>query len=69
MDGVFYPDGDAAHERYGFGKLSVGEVLTIDLNGLEAKDLQIHIHSHGQFRKKKFKTKTRNGCLYVKRTA
>lgn len=69
MDDTFYPEGDAAHEHYGFGKLEVGEVIAVALDGITAKALQIHIHSHGQHYNKKFKTKTRNGSLYVKRTA
>lgn len=69
MEDIFYPEGDAAHEHYGFGRLAVGEVISISLDGVTAKALQIHIHSHAQHRNKKFKTKTRNGSLYVKRTA
>jgi hypothetical protein len=67
MEDIFYPDGDAAHERYGFGKMAIGEVVAVDLNGESAKTVQIHVHSHGQHYGKKFKTKTRNGSLYVKR--
>lgn len=67
MNDIFYPEGDTAHERYGFGKLSVGEVMAVDLGGESAKKVQVYVHSHGQYYNKKFKTRTRNGSLYVKR--
>jgi hypothetical protein len=69
MNDIFYPKGDAAHERYGFGDIEVGEVLAVPLNGLPAVEVQKHVHSHAQHYGKKFKTRARNGSLYVKRTA
>ena len=57
-----------AHERHGFGAMGVDDVLAIDLAGEDKRLLQISVHAHGQYHGKKFRTKQRDGKLYIKRT-
>ena len=57
------------HEFYGYGDLKVGEMCEVDLIGRDktAKEIQLFVHSYGQYTKKKFKTKALNNVLYIKR--
>ena len=59
-----------ASERYGFGDLAIGESIAITPTENETiVKVRGHIGAHGQYYKKKFKTKTVNGKLYVLRIA
>lgn len=70
MQEIWLPE-DPAHQRYGFGPMSVGDVITIDLEAHnETKEkIQRHISAHGQYHGKKYKTRSVDGLMYVKRIA
>lgn len=57
------------HELYGYGALRVGDMCDVDLmmHDKTPSEIQRCVHSYGQLKKKKFKTKVLNGILYIKR--
>lgn len=57
------------HELYGYGALTVGDICEVDLiaHKKTARDIQAFAHAYGQYTQKKFKTKTFDGILYIKR--
>lgn len=65
---IFHQD-KPNHKLYGYGALRVGDVCEVDLiaHDKTSNELQRFIHSYGQYTKKKFKTKTLNNIIYIKR--
>lgn len=57
------------HELYGYGALQVGEICEVELikHGKTPSEIQNFVHSYGQRTKKKFRTKTKDSILYIKR--
>lgn len=68
MDNIFLPE-LPSHERYGYGSLKVGDVITIKPKDETINRIRASIGSHAQHRNKRFKTRTKDGILYVKRIA
>ena len=66
MEHIFL-DPQPAHQRYGYGKLRIGEILAIESNDEEWAKIRAGISSHGQYHEKKFQTRKKDGVLYVKR--
>jgi len=57
------------HELYGYGSLTIGDICEVDLkaHNKTPREIQAFVHAYGQYFQKKFKTKTLNGVLYIKR--
>lgn len=68
MDHIFL-DTEPAHKRYGYGSLKIGGIVSIPCNKDEVIKIRSGISSHAQHRNKKFKTRTLDGIMYVKRIA
>ena len=66
MEHIFL-DAQPAHQKYGYGKLRIGEILAIESNDEEREKIRSGISSHGQYYGKKFQTRKNDGVLYVKR--
>lgn len=68
IDDVFFKD-LPNHELYGFGALHVGEICAVELIKVSDASIEIQnfVHSYGQRTGKKFRTKTQNNTLYIKR--
>ena len=60
---------EPAKDRYGYGKMEIDEVLEIKNIMAEggAAKIRCNIHAYGQYHNKKFKTKTVDGSLFIKR--
>jgi hypothetical protein len=58
---------EAAHTRYGFGFLKIGESLVITPQDENIVKIRTHLGAHGQYHDKKFKTRTVDGKLHVLR--
>jgi hypothetical protein len=58
-----------AAERYGFGRLAVGETVEIRLDDENPAKVRGHIGAHGQYYRKQFRTRTIRGSLFVTRIA
>lgn len=52
-------------KEHGFKNMEVGEILSF--TGDDMGKIQVYAHVYGRQSKKKFKTKTKNGVLYIKR--
>ena len=58
-----------SYELYGYGALKVGDICKVDLIAQDKtpREIQTSVHAYGQYAKKKFKTKTLNNIIYIKR--
>lgn len=65
-----YLDDEPAHKRFGFGALWIGEEVEIDLDemSVRAVTLRSYVHAHATYHGKKFKTRTINSSMFIKRT-
>lgn len=66
MTDIFLDD-EPAHERFGFGRLQVGERMEIPLTNTTARAIQGHISGHAQYHGKRFKTRKIGTILHVMR--
>ena len=66
MEHIFL-DPQPAHQRYGYGKLRIGEIVAIESNYVEWIKIRAAISSHSKYYGKKFQTRSNDGVLYVKR--
>lgn len=66
MDHIFLPP-KASHERYGYGSLKIGEIVSITPKDESIARIRSAISGYGQYHKKRFTTRTKDGVLYVKR--
>ena len=64
-----FPQDKPNHKLYGFGTLQVGEMCEVDLimHDKDPIEIQTAVHSYGQYAKKKFRTKTLNNIIFIKR--
>lgn len=65
----FLPD-EPAHVFHGYGQLEVSEVMPIEVTGMNKRQINTvrsGVYSYGKYHNKKFKTRTKNNLLYVKR--
>lgn len=66
MDHIFL-ERKASHERYGYGTLEVGEIVSITPKNESIARIRAAISGYGQYHNKRFRTRTKDGVLYVKR--
>ena len=66
MEHIFL-DTQPAHQKHGYGKLRIGDILTIDSSEEERVRIRAGISSYSKYHGKKFQTRTKDGVLYVKR--
>lgn len=68
MEHIF-KDSEPAHKRHGYGSLEIGEIVSIIPKDEPIPRIRTAISAYGQYHKKRFTTRTKDGVLYVKRIA
>lgn len=66
MEHIFL-DTQPAHQKLGYGKLRIGDILAIESSDEDWVKIRAGISSHSKYYGKKFQTRTKDGVLYVKR--
>lgn len=66
MEHIFL-DTQPAHQKHGYGKMRIGDILAIESNDEDWVKIRAGISSYGKYYGKKFQTRTKDGFLYVKR--